>query len=229
MTPAPAPVTAREAQDTRGAQDRLTSLFDERARLVAESGKDADPVTTLVVLRSLDVHDLVHGVRAFAADLSAAEGRAWMGSWTRTRFLFGNPVNLTGRARARTVAPAGSAAWLGPCPAQHPPGVSRLLKPLTGSLPPLPAVLDIPGRAAGPPRELQLATGGLTLVGYLVHLHHTLAEAALLGRLGPGEPLRITHRLELDAHRAPGGPGYARVHHAADDSPALRLYASLAP
>jgi len=211
------------------AQDHLAALFHERARLVAESTADTTPVTALVVLRSLDVADVVQGARAFAASLSRAEGLTWMRSWTRTRFLFGNPRNLTGRAPARIVAPAGTTAWLGPCPSEHLPGVSRLLRPLTGALPALPDTLDIPGRAGWPRRELQLATREVGLVGYLVHLHHTIAEASLLGRLGAAEPLRITHRPDLDVRSAHGSPGYARVHHAAHDSPLLRLYASLAP
>ncbi|MEU3983401.1 DUF6182 family protein [Streptomyces sp. NPDC026672] len=210
-------------------QDRLAALFDERARLVAGATTDTTSVTALVVLRGLDVVDLVRGARAFATGLTGAEGRTWLRSWTRTRFLFGNPQNLTDRAPARTVAPAGTAAWLGPHPSDHLPGVSRLLKPLTGSLPPLPRTLDVPGRAGGPPRELRLATREVTLVKYLVHLHHTVAEAVLLGRLTVDEPLRLVHRPDLEPMSAPGSPGYARVHYAADNTSELRLYTSLAP
>lgn len=220
MTPTPTAV---------GAQDRLAALFDERARLVAESTADTTPVTVLVVLRALDVCDLVRGARAFASALTEEEGRTWLRSWTRTRFLFGNPENLTGRTPARIVGPAGTAAWLGPYPSAHLPGVSRLLKPLTGSLPPLADTLDVPGLADGPPRELHVATGEVSLVKYLVHLHHTIAEAVLLGRLTAAEPLRITHRSDLDPMSAHGSPGYARVHYTADDTPELRLYTSLVP
>ncbi|MGV9701044.1 DUF6182 family protein [Streptomyces sp. NPDC003483] len=218
MTPPPAAVLT---------QDRLTALFDERNRLVAGAVPDAASVTTFVVLRAFDVVDLVRGARAFAADLTETEGRTWLGSWTRARFLFGDPRNLTDRARA--VAPAGTAAWLGPHPSEHPPGVSRLLKPLTGSLPKLPRTLDVPGRASGPPRELRLATREVTLVNYLVHLHHTVAEAVLLGRLTADEPLRLVHQADLDPMHAHADPGYARVHYAAGDPSELRLYTSLAP
>ncbi|MEU7580357.1 DUF6182 family protein [Streptomyces sp. NPDC041068] len=210
-------------------QDRLAALFDERARLVAESTTDTTPVTALVLLRGLDVVDVVQGARAFAADLTEAEGRTWLRSWTRTRFLFGNPANLPDRTPARAVAPSGSVAWLGTYPKDHLPGVGRLLKPLSGSLPHLPDTLDVPGRGTGAVRELRLATRDVTLVQYLVHLHHTVAEATLLGRLGPTEPLRLTHRPDLAAEHAHGDPGYARVHYAAEDSPELRLYTSLAP
>ncbi|WP_069886041.1 DUF6182 family protein [Streptomyces luteocolor] len=209
--------------------DRLSALFDERARLVAEATTDTTPVTALVLLRALDVVDVVQGARAFAAGLTEAEGRTWLRSWTRTRFLFGNPANLPERTPARAVAPGGTAAWLGTCPKDHLPGVGRLLKPLTGALPRLPDTLDVPGSGAGPVRELLVATRDVTLVQYLVHLHHTIAEATLLGRLGTTEPLRLTHLPDLDADRAHGDPGYARVHYAAENTPELRLYTSLAP
>jgi hypothetical protein len=211
------------------AHDRLASLFDERSRLVTGSTAETTPVTVLVLLRSFDLTDIVRGAQLFAAGLSEAEGRTWLRSWTRTRFFFGNPQNLPDRAQARIVAPAGTAAWLGPYPSDHLPGVSRLLKPLTGSLPPLPGTLDIPGGPASARRELQLATREVTLVNYLVHLHHTIAEAVLLGRLGAAEPLLVRHRPDLDAGFAHGSPGYARVHYAAADSPVLRLYTSLSP
>jgi hypothetical protein len=220
MTPPPRAVVA---------QDRLAALFNERARLVAESTADTTPLTVLVVLRALDVRDFVQGARAFASSLAEEEGRIWLRSWTRTRFLFGNPENLTDRAPARIVGPAGTAAWLRPYPSDHLPGVSRLLKPLTGSLPPLEDTLDLPGLADGPPRELQVATREVSLVKYLVHLHHTVAEAVLLGRLTAAEPLRITHRPELDPMSTDAGPSYARVHYTADDTPELRLYTSLVP
>lgn len=214
---------------TASGQDRLASLFNERAQWVAESTADSTPVTVLVVLRSLDVSDLVRGAAAFTAGLAEPEGATWLRSWTRTRFLFGNPANLTERAAARTVAPGRTAAWLGPYPVDRLPGLSRLLKPVTGSLPRLPATVDVPGATEAGPRELRLATRDLGLVDYLVHLHHTVAEATLLGRLGTGERLRMVHQLDLDALAAPGSPGYARVHYADDGPPALRLYTSLAP
>ncbi|MEV5977700.1 DUF6182 family protein [Streptomyces sp. NPDC052114] len=220
MTPAAAAVRT---------QDRLAALFDERARLVAGATTDTTPVTALVLLRALDVVDVVRGARAFAADLTEAEGRTWLRSWTRTRFLFGNPANLPEHTPARAVAPGGTAAWLGTCPKDHLPGVGRLLKPLIGTLPRLPDTLDVPGSGGGPARELRLAVREVTLVQYLVHLHHTIAEATLLGRLDATEPLRLIHLPDLDAEYAHGDPGYARVHHAAEDAPELRLYTALAP
>jgi len=171
--------------------------------------------TVLVLLRSLSLADVVHGAREFAAALNPDGSAAWRRSWTRTRFLFGNPVNLTRWNQARAVAPGGTAAWLGPFPDARRPGLSRLLKPVTGRLPELPDDLDIdpdpdsPG--TGPRRVLLVAVGGLTLVDYLVHLHHTLAEAVLLGRLRRDEPLRLSHRPALETDPTSDPPAYARV------------------
>lgn len=210
-------------------QQRLSDLMAERARRVAESDAAPSPVTVLLLLRRLDLADLVEGARAFAADLPEEEAGSWLRSWTRTRLLFGVPDNLTEHARPRVVSPARSAAWLGPHPLKRLPGPSRLLKPLSGTLPPLPPVLDIPPSAAGVRRELHVATRNLTLVEYLVHLHHTVAEATLLGRLAAAEPLRIAHYPDLDAGLLRGTPAYARVHHPGDDASEFRLYTWLAP
>jgi uncharacterized protein DUF6182 len=183
---------------------QLAGLLAERAQWVA-GRPDATPetgdggVSVLVVLRSLHLADVVDGARRFAAGLGPAEATAWRESWTRTRFLFGNPANLGLGTR--------TAAWLGPFPHARLPGPARLLKPVTGRLPDLPPDLDVPGTGAR--RVLRVAVGGLTLVDYLVHLHHTLAEAVLLGRLRPDEPLRLCHRPSLGTGE--DTPAYARV------------------
>ncbi|GHJ17467.1 MULTISPECIES: DUF6182 family protein [unclassified Micromonospora] len=225
--------------DGAPSESRLAELLAARAAWVgAEPHRAADDTggcTVLVLLRSVDLDDLVRGARCFAAGLSDGEADAWRRSWTRTRFLFGNSANLTARNPARVVAPTGSAAWLGPFPAGRLPGLSRLLKPVTGVLPALPAELDLPPVAGpasahpGAPRELHVAVRALTLAEYLVHLHHTLAESVLRGSLRADEPLRLIHRTDLDARLVRTEPGYARVHHARGDSPALRLFTWLSP
>lgn len=219
-------------------QGQLAELFDERAAWVGSGPQrdEAREVTTLVLLRSLDIPGLVRGAQAFAASLEPAEAAAWRGSWTKTRFLFGNPANLTERTPPRVISGRGTAAWLGPFPAGRLPGLSRLLKPVTGVLPKLPGELEI-GGAAGLPvrdgfRELRIGLRDLTLAEYLVHLHHTVAESVLLARLRPAEPLRLMHRPDValtPEALTPGGGGYARVHFARDDPSALRLYTWLAP
>jgi uncharacterized protein DUF6182 len=204
-------------------QQRLSALAAHREQWVRPGGTAG--VTALVLLRAVDVAGFVTGARAFAAALDAAEADVWRSSWTRTRFLFGNPVNLTGRPPARVIAPGGATAWLGPFPADRLPGLSRLLKPVTGVLPELPGELVLPpvaGPAGSPARRLHVATAGLSLAGYLIHLHHTVAEAVLMGRLRSDEPLRLIHQPSVDAAAARGTPSYARVHHEGTDEP-LRL------
>jgi hypothetical protein len=196
-------------------QAQLADLFAARVEWVTGSpegpaGPDADPGTVvLVLLRSWDLAGFAHGARAFAAAMAPGDAAAWRRSWTRTRFLFGNPANLTAGNRPRLVAPGGTACWLGPFPATRLPGLSRLLKPVSGTLPELPRDLELPG--TGPPRILQIGVAGLTLVEYLVHLHHTLAEAVLRGRLRPDEPLRLSHRPTVETDSTWDPPAYARV------------------
>ena len=212
----PDPGTAQST--VQGEPDPGTAVSAVRA--------EPDPGTAesavLVLLRSVRLADLVHGAREFAAALEPAAAAAWRRSWTRTLFLFGNPANLIPSIAARVVAPGGSAAWLGPFPGARRPGVSRLLKPVSGGLPELPRDLDLPG--TGPRRVLQVAVGGLRLVDYLVHLHHTLAEAVLLGRLRPEEPLRLSHRPALGPDPGGGPPAYARVLPEPGGSGRLRLH-----
>jgi hypothetical protein len=220
-------MTRPHTADRPVAPHRLAELLADRARWVGRTPQDADrddpaAVTALVVLRAVDLTDLVTGARSFAAGLTAGEADAWRSSWTRTRFLFGNPVNLTERSPARVVAPGGSAAWLGPVAAARPSGPGRLLKPVTGVLPPAPDRLDLPavtGPGAElpvrerPVRELYVAVDRLPLPDYLVHLHHSVAEAVLMGRLAGTEALRLVHVPEIGAAIARGVPSYARVQH----------------
>ena len=190
----------------------LADLLADRVRAVADrAGSGPAETTVLVLLRSVRLADLAHGARQFAAALEPAAAGAWLRSWTRTRFLFGDPDNLPA-SQPGLVAPGRTAAWLGPVPHLHQPGLSRLLKPVTGRLPELPAAVDVPGADGSTPRRvLQVAVAGLSLSEYLVHLHHTLAEAVLLGSLGEDEPVRISHRPAIAADPALGSPGYARV------------------
>ncbi|MFC4146075.1 DUF6182 family protein [Micromonospora mangrovi] len=204
--------------------DRLAAdLLAERLTWVGnDSAGDAD-ATVLVVLRALDLVDLVHGTRAFVADLDPADAARWRRSYTRTRFLFGNPSSL-GDQHAPRRSRRATAAWLGPY-RDSTPGVARLLKPVTGRMPPLPRTVRVPG--IGRARRLEIAMGA-SVVDYLVHLHHTLAEAALMGRLAPEEPLLLRHRADL-ADRADSPAAYARVLPDPDAPDGLRLHTWLSP
>ena len=231
------PVPAVAAPDQR----RLAALFAQRAAWLGLDPQAPLPpgtgTTVVVLLSRFDPGELVQGARRFVAGLSAAEAGAWQRSWTRARFLFGNPANLPGHTPPRCVGDSGALAWLGPYPAGRLPGVSRLLKPVTGRLPDLPVELGVPALPGIPPsgstRRLYLAVAGLSLVDYLVHIHHTIAEAVLLGRLRADEAVRLIHRPELAepgyAEPGSGEPGYARVHFAAPGQAKLRLYSWLTP
>jgi hypothetical protein len=196
---------------------RLRALYDERHRLVRAGlcprpgGAEPADATAIVALRSFDVAGLVRGATLFAAGLARAEADQWYRCWTRARFLFGNPRNLTGRMTPRLVTGDAALAWLGLFPAQHPPGPARLLKPVRGTLPRLPSEIDLPGRT-GRPRVLRVACRGLTAASYLVHLHHTLAEAVLGGELHPDDPIRLVHTGDLELACLPAA-AYVRVHH----------------
>lgn len=224
--------TAAEAASGTALEDRLAGLFAERAARIGRPAvrpaelTDEDRVA-LVLLCRFDLPELVAGARAFAAGLDPQEAARWLRSWTAARFLFGNPANLAARAPFRVTGSGGGCGWLGPCPPGHLPGPSRLLKPVTGTLPALPPTLSIPGRGA--PRALYIATRGLSLVDYLVHLHHTLAEAVLTGRLGAEDALRLHHPRDIEPTVATGEPAYARVHHPDGDTARLRLFTWLAP
>lgn len=230
--------------------ERLAALLAQRVEWVTgrphgRPGDGAVESTVVVTMRSLDLVDLVQGAREFTTTLDRAEAGAWRRSWTRTVFLFGTPANLATRTGARVVAAEGTTAWLGPFPGTRLPGWTRLLKPVTGTLPELPAEVEVPGAGppvevaggglpvegpgGGTPRVLHVAVAGLTLTDYLVHLHHTVAESVLLGRLRTDESLRLRHRPALTAGPTPGPPAYARVLPDAGAAGRLRLHTWLSP
>jgi hypothetical protein len=224
---------AKNGADTAPTQRRLRELLDERIRrvhreFVHNEAAEADDTTVFVMMRHFDPADLIRGVREFALGLSAEEASLWKRSWTRTRFVFGNPANVA----SRLVSPHGSMAWLGPFPVGRQSGKIRLLKPAIGHLPRLLDELTVlggtaPGASDVATVELQVAVDGLSLVEYLVHLHHTVAEATLTGQLPPDAPVRLMHRRAIDRHTTEGVPGYARV--TQGDDTRLRLHTWLTP
>ena len=83
--------------NTAPEQSRLAELLAGRIEWVTGQSagepdqRQADAVV-LVLLRSVRLADLVQGARRFAAELDQGEAMVWRRSWTRTRFLFGNPA-----------------------------------------------------------------------------------------------------------------------------------------
>lgn len=210
---------------------RLHDLLADRAQWVTgHRNRRPHEATThgsraIVVLSTLDLVDLVQGARTFAHGLGSSEARDWRESWTRTRFLFGNPVNLTCGEPPRVTAPHRTASWFGPLAATHQPASARLLKPASGTLPTMPERVQVPG--TGRCRDLTMVTAGAGLVDYLVHLHHTVAEAVLRERLLPHEPIQIIHHRTWAPLPHGVDPAYARVLPHPESADSLRLHAWL--
>lgn len=190
-----------------------------------------DRVSVPVAVRVFAPAAILAGAMAFAAALSTVDADAWLRSYTRSLFLFGNPANLAARYPPALVAAGGQAAWLGVYDARRAEHVRRLLRPVCGVLPADPGRLDtVVGPDARPGWLLQVAVRDLDLPRYLVHLHHTAAEAVLTGVMPAGATVALRHVPDLDPAAARlGGCGYARVHPLPPpaDRPALRLYTVL--
>jgi hypothetical protein len=199
----------------------LAGRHARAARGLAPAGGPAD-VTVPVVLRTFTPAAIVRGAMTFAAGLSTVDADAWFRCYTRALFLFGDPANVA--VRHPPAAVDAGTAWLGVYDAQRTTQVRRLLRPVSGVLP---AALDTTAGTGRPGWRLTVATAGLDLARYLVHLHHTVAEAVLDGTLPAGASVALHHVRHLD----PAGvirSGYAtvRVHPAGPDRPP-RLYTVL--
>jgi hypothetical protein len=72
---------------------------------------------------------------------------------------------------------------------------------------------------------VHVATAGLTVPDYLVHLHHLLAEAVIGGLVRPGDRLLLRHVRQIDLR--PDQVAEVRVHRGAPGSGLLRAYACL--
>jgi hypothetical protein len=186
-------------------------------------------VAAVAVLRRFEWDTFTCSALAFALGLDIERRQAWSAAFTRTVFLAGNPVNLTARFHFEHVTADGSVAWFGPTSMEQRSRLCRLLKLFDATVevrPPSRLTVDVPGApGSGRLRRLYLATRGLSLIDYLVHLNHTLAEAVLAGVLGPGDRLVLHHAPGLgnpDGHHR-----ILRVHLDNQDPTRLRAYACL--
>ncbi|WP_217170950.1 DUF6182 family protein [Streptomyces sp. AC512_CC834] len=241
---------ARRIREVRPELAARVDLMTDEGLLAASrevTAESAEPkVLAVCVLREFELSAWIRETCAFARRVTGEEAAAWRHDFTRTVFLAGNPDNLRERFRFDHVAGDGSAAWLGPAPAEQSTALRRLLKlfPVGAVLPAvsgttvrLPADGDAHGAAADmaahgaaggrvpTARELHLATAGLTLAQGLVHLHHLLAEAVLDGLLGPGDRLTVRPAPHLVGVAGPFaalrvGPSHRRPHE-------LRAHAAL--
>jgi hypothetical protein len=228
---APAPVSNAETDE---ASRWLATEFDARHARVARvrNGSAAD-VAVPLVLRTFDPAAVVRGAVTFAATLDPRHADSWYGCYTRAYLLFGNPRNLATRQPVVVSGGDDAVGWLGVWDSGQLHRLRRLLRPVSGELPALPPTVAVRtgprvAGAAGSEWDLWLATAGLGVVEYLVHLHHTVAEATLTGALRPGDIVRLRHAGELDPARTRREPyTYVRVHLSHDDPRRLRLYTVL--
>jgi hypothetical protein len=202
-------------------------------RLEAVGSAQTPEVCAIVVVRDVDVASFVTGALAHTVALPPPVQDAWYRAFTRTVFLAGQPDQLARRFPAGERSPNGAMSWFAADEPAAYEGLRRLLRAFEGPrLPPdLPAAVKLrfPGRAGVPGRTRRLFVGiaGLGTQQYLVHLHHTVCEAALRGLIGPGDALEVVHMPEIDESVGPWD--YARVHADHADEQRLRLHACLSP
>jgi len=208
-------------------QEFLRERLQQRIDATGPPGDTS--LTVIAVLRDFDPPAFAAAALDFVLRLPIGVRAAWRNDFTRTVFLAGNPANLAARFRFRHVAGDGSAAWLGPVRPEHATGMRQLLRTVRGGEVPAlsAATVCVPGRATGAPdhREVHVATFGLTVGDYLVHLHHLLAEAAITGLIRPGDRLLLRHVKQIDLR--PEQVAEVRVHQDAAKPGLLRAYACL--
>lgn len=176
-------------------QERLREELGERLQGAAGAGADPEgALAAYAVVARVDVAAYVAGAVEFAAGLEPPLAEAWLGAFTRTVFLAGDPVRIAARHRARQLAPDGSVGWFGPAEPDSLRGLRLLLKGLEApALPPLPERVAVGDPGAGERPVLYLDTTGTGLADYLIHLNHLACEAAIAGLLVPGAALEVRH------------------------------------
>jgi hypothetical protein len=192
---------------------------------------DSASIAAIVVVRDVDVMAFVIGALTHALGLPAPAQDAWLRAFTRTLFLAGNPDRLERRHPADHRSPDGAIGWYAAAPPSAYLGLRRLLRTFDGPRMPAdaPSVvgLRVPGCGAAPARARRLFVDvhGLGIAQYLVHVHHSVCEAAMRGLIGRGDALELVHVQEID--ESVGRWEYARVHVDHRDDRRLRLYACL--
>ncbi|MET7550933.1 DUF6182 family protein [Streptomyces sp. NPDC005500] len=212
-------------------QTHLRSALEAR---IQRAGAHRDEAAAIAVIHSFDLEEFSRSLLEFVYKLSHVERELWLADFTRTLFLAGNPLNLAGRHPTTTLAPSCAMGWYAPASNARHRELRLLLRALEGELPASlqHTVITVPGTAPGPDegapiRKWRLAVDirEASLSRYLVHLTHTLAEAAITGTFRPGDQVRITHTTELAQPRR--GFAYLRVHQDADNPDLLRAYTCL--
>ena len=208
-------------------QEELREILDARIRAAGPRRPEASAVA---VLRGFDPRGFARSVLDFVTWLPPEARAQWQADFTRTVFLAGNPRNLAGRLPPSVVAPDHQVAWYATGPRAAHRELRLLLRAVQGDLPPVlpgPFTLEVPHARADARtdgvrrRRMTIATAGLSLPRYLVHVNHTLAESLLTGVLAPGDLLTVHHAPELPeptqehtylrVHQDPAGPDLLRA------------------
>jgi hypothetical protein len=229
------PSPGQKQEPAQGEQSGPATHLPDLDELAAAQDETPD-LAAIAVLDHFDVTTFVRSALEFAFGVPPADRDAWFRAFTRTLFLAGNPSNLTARFSFEHISADGSVAWFGPASTEQSNGLRRLLKLFDGDVELDPAAeltLEVPcmtgttGATAteGQTYQLHLATAGVTLAQYLVHLNHVLAEAVLTSVVTPGDRLVIHHVPRIDSAGAPYS--VLRVHWDNHDPTRLRAYASL--
>lgn len=197
---------------------------------LAAAEQHAPDAAAIAVIRAFEPLAFVRSVLEFALGLEESTRATWLRAFTRTVFLAGNPANLAERFPFDHVTPDASIAWLGPASPARTTGLRRLLKRFDGDVEPeLPptAVVDVPGAGGVAAHCCEIATSGVTISDYLIHVNHLLAESVLTHVIRPGDKLVLRHvpRLGVDNRRHTA----LRVHRDSADPNRLRAYACLFP
>jgi hypothetical protein len=205
-------------------QDRLREELDSRLRLGAGGGEGARTLAAFVVVARVDLPSYVAGAIEFAAGLKPPLAAAWLGAFTRTVFLAGDPVRIAARHPARQLAADGSAAWFGPADGDLFRGLRLLLKAFEAPLPPpFPERVVLDDRGPGKRRLLYVDVGSIGMEDYLIDLNHLVCEATIAGLLAPGAALELRHVEGIDDATGP----FARTRVVAGEEGALRRRAAL--
>ncbi|MFJ9742861.1 DUF6182 family protein [Streptomyces sp. NPDC101166] len=235
-TPEPlrCPCAEREPHqhDDEHIQRRLRELLDARLSVAAGHATTAEVprAPAVAVLRDLDPSRFAQSVVDFTATLSPGTAAGWLADFTRTVFLVGDPVNLARRLPPSFTSADRRIAWYAPHPGNRHRELSRLLRRVDGTVPTAPPSYTVRGPSGTAQKaasgRLTVATCGLTLPHYLIHLSHTLAEAQLTGALAPGDRVVVDHAPHID--RLPRRASYTRVHTDPLRAGKLRAFATLA-
>jgi hypothetical protein len=194
---------------------------------------DGAELYAIVVIRDLDPVAFVRGALEFVHHIPEPLRHPWYRTFTRTLFFAGNPQTVAERFECSHLADGGEIGWFGPGEHDDYLGLRRMLRLLRGPGPPpnLPATFELTVPGAKPRASsavLRIATDGVSTREYLVHVNHTVCEAALRGLLTPGDKLAVSHVDELDpAEDLDPERAHLRIAEDPRRSGRLRLYARL--